>query len=262
MYVLTFVLGLISLGLVRSDVSHLRQNQHYRGQQRFVPNNGEVVRQSFNQNGAATYSNRAYEGAGKDARFKPIYTRPTAHNRVQRGCASNGCASRSQNTRQITQQNTYNQNPFLNAKTHPSFNSFQSPIVTGSPSEVNNFLHQMIESGRQQQQSSSCADSTSACVAPKFCFNGYIDQSVEHKAVRSSVSYFGNVFMRHESSESFEWLRTPAHLNKRLRILRPAWKQKIFSFSLALRLLKAVEKVKWLCKAPFNYPISKEEQYS
>lgn len=261
MNVLTFVLGLISLGLVRSDVSHLRQNQHYRGQQRFVPGNGEVVRQSFNQNSAATFSNRAYESAGKDARYKPIYTRPPAHNRVQRGC--NGCASRSQNTRQITQQNTYNQiqNPFLNAKTHPSFNSFQSPIVTGSPSEVNNFLHQMIESGRQQQ-SSSCADSTSACVAPKFCFNGYIDQSVEHKAVRSSVSYFGNVFYATRIIRTFEWLRTPAHLNKRLRILRPAWKQKIISFSLTLRLSKAVEKVKWLCKAPFNYPISKEEQCS
>ena len=43
-------------------------------------------------------------------------------------------------------------------------------------------------------QSTECPDATSACVASKFCFNGFIDQSVEHKAVRSAVSRLLNQF--------------------------------------------------------------------
>lgn len=43
-------------------------------------------------------------------------------------------------------------------------------------------------------QSYECPDATSACVASKFCFNGFIDQSVEHKAVRSAVSRLLNQF--------------------------------------------------------------------
>lgn len=108
MNTVAFVVGLISLGLVAADVSHLRQNQ---GQHTYHANNGQAVQQSFNSRGQATYSSSSYNA--------------------------------------------------------------------GSPREVNNFF------GQQAQQSSSCADSNSACVAQKSCNNGFIDQSAENKAVRS-----------------------------------------------------------------------------
>lgn len=46
---------------------------------------------------------------------------------------------------------------------------------------------------QQQQQddqsaSEACSDANSACVMARFCFNGFIDQSAEHNAVRSLVS--------------------------------------------------------------------------
>lgn len=199
MNVLAFALGLISLGLVNADVSHLRQNQH----QRFVANNGQFVKQSFNDNGDATYSSQSYNAAGNDPHSKSRYwwmnteTQPftKTHNTEQNyfsatGC--NGCASRAlnikHNTQYDTQQNAYSQNPFINVKSNAlPFNSFQrqSASVSGSP----NFFAQQstFDSGRIQQ-TSSCADSNSACVAPKLCLNGFIDQSAAQKAARSAVS--------------------------------------------------------------------------
>lgn len=201
MNVLAFALGLISLGLVAADVSHLRQNQQA---PTFVANNGQFVKQSFNNNGDATYSSQSYN-AGNEPNSKSRYwwmntetlpftkTQNTAQNYFSAaGC--NGCASRSlnikHNTQHATQQNDYSQNPFINVKSNASpFNSIQKQTasVSGSP----NFFAQQsaFDSGRIQQ-TSSCADSNSACVAPKFCFNGYIDQSAAQKATRSSVSLF------------------------------------------------------------------------
>lgn len=210
MNVLAFALGLISLGLVKSDVSHLRQNPHQHQRtaagSTFIANNGQLVKQSFNTNGDAMYSSRTYS-AGNDPNSKSRYwwmnteTLPftKSHNNEKNyfsaaGC--NGCASSTlklkHNTQHATQQNAYSQNPFINANHNPSssssFNRIQSASVSGSPREVNNFFsQQMFDSGRIQQ-SSPCADSNSACVAAKFCFNGFVDQSAEHKAVRSSVS--------------------------------------------------------------------------
>lgn len=40
--------------------------------------------------------------------------------------------------------------------------------------------------GQQQARTTQCTDANSACVAPKFCFNGVIDQLVENKASRST----------------------------------------------------------------------------
>lgn len=198
MNVLAFALGLISLGLVNADVSHLRGNQRA---STFVANNGQFVKQSFNNNGDATYSSQSYNAAGNNPK-SPYWWMNTetlpftkTHNTEQNyfsaaGC--NGCASRAlnikHNTQYATQQNAYSQNPFINVKSNASpFNSIhhQTASVSGSP----NFFAQQsaFDSGRIQQ-TSSCADSNSACVAPKFCLNGFIDQSAAQKAVRSAVS--------------------------------------------------------------------------
>lgn len=217
MNILTFTLGLITLGLVKADVNHLRQNSYQQQQQTalgsmFVANNGQPVKQSFNTNGDATYSSRTYN-AGNDPNSKSRFwwmnteTLPftKVHNNEQNyfsaaGC--NGCASRTLNIRHniqhATHENAHSQNPFIiNVKENPSspFNRIQSAPVSGSPREVNNFFSQQkFESGRIQQ-SSVCGDSNSACVASKFCFNGFIDQSVEHKVVRSAVNIFVCLFI-------------------------------------------------------------------
>lgn len=199
MNTVAFVVGLISLGLVAADVSHLRQNQ---GQQTYHANNGQAVQQSFNSRGQATYSSSSYN-AGNDNKNRYWWMntetqpftqhQPRQHNTQQNyfsaaGC--NGCASRTLNLKHNTQpdkhQNfAYSQNSFASSRHSPVpiYNRARTS-VSGSPREVNNFF------GQQAQQSSSCADSNSACVAQKSCNNGFIDQSAENKAVRSSVSVF------------------------------------------------------------------------
>lgn len=219
MNVLAFVLGFVSLGLVRADVSHLRHNQQQHQHQsapehKFVANNGQVVRQSFNSNGDATYSSRVYNMAGNDPNHKSQQywwmetdtpfsktQQHHQHNNIMQNYLSaagcNGCASRTLNIKHNTQQHSTVQHPiqsrrqnaFINVKHNPSFNRLQTAPVSGSPHEINSFFApQSFDSRRVQQTSSPCSDSNSACVAPKFCFNGFVDQSVEHKAVRSSVS--------------------------------------------------------------------------
>ncbi|CRK90423.1 CLUMA_CG004152, isoform A [Clunio marinus] len=44
----------------------------------------------------------------------------------------------------------------------------------------------VVKTQSQVAQISSCTEENTACVPSKFCFNGYIDQSVEHRAVRSA----------------------------------------------------------------------------
>jgi hypothetical protein len=180
MNVLAFALGLVVLGLVKADVSHLKNQQHHNGQ--------FVQRSSFSQ-------------AGNDPNSKSRYwwmnTETLPFTKTQNyfsaaGC--NGCASRTLNIRHNTQHATqHSQNHFTNVKSNASpFNSIhhQTASVSGSPNAF--FAPQSFDSGRIQQ-STPCTDSNSACVAPKSCLNGFIDQSAAQKA-RSAVSFFSFFF--------------------------------------------------------------------
>lgn len=239
MNVAAFLIGFVTIGLVKADVSHLRNNQQQASSGHFIAHNGQVVKQSFNQNGDATFSSRTYNNAGNNQNSNAPYwwmnteTMPftRVHNRQNyfsaTGC--NGCASRNlnvkHNTQYATPQNDYSQNQFTNVKHYSSPlsspNSIQTASVSGSPREVNSFFSQQqqpFDSGRIQQ-STPCSDSSSACVAPKFCFNGFIDQSVEHKA-RSSVSlflllplYFGRQKKSQSTDEHFK--TSPINLLKK-----------------------------------------------
>lgn len=251
MNAVAFVVGLISLGLVAADVSHLR---HQQGQHTFHANNGQAVQQSFNSRGQATYSSSSYNaGNGNSNRYwwMNTETQPFTqqhqprqqHNTQQNyfsaaGC--NGCASRTLSLKHNTQptdkhQNfAYSQNSFASPRHVPIYNRPRTS-VSGSPREVNNFFGQ-----QQQQQSSSCADSNSACVAQKSCNNGFIDQSAENKAVRSPVSVFLLLYTLdiHRSS-SVVTFKQPAHDNCLLngpRIKRLRKGEKIFSFNFALTI--------------------------
>lgn len=208
MYTLAFFLGVLALGIVNADVSHLRQNPPPHIPGHFVANNGQLVRQSFNSNGDASFSSQTYS-AGNDPNPKTRYwwmnteNMPHAqqHNNIEQnyfsaaGC--NGCASRTLNIKHNTQhdkhQNAYSQNSFQNVNRGQSRYITQPTSVSG-PQEVNNFF------GGRNQQSSQCADSNSACVAARSCYNGFIDQSAENKAVRSSVSVFKVFIVRLNAS--------------------------------------------------------------
>lgn len=195
MNVLAFALGLAALGLVKADVSHLKNSG-----QTFVANNGRFVKQSYNNNGGASYSSQPFN-AGNDPNSKSPYwwmnTETLPFTKTQNyfsaaGC--NGCASRTLNIRHNTQHATqqHSQNHFTNVKSNASpFNSIhrQTASVSGSPNAFFAQQSSTFDSGRIQQ-SSSCADSSSACVAPKYCLNGFIDQSAAQKAARSAVSRF------------------------------------------------------------------------
>jgi hypothetical protein len=205
MNVLAFALGVISLGLVEADVSHLRQNQQQsRGHATYVANNGQFVKQSFNPNGDASFSSQSYNNAaGNEPNSKSRYwwmntdspftkTHNTQQNNYISAAGCNGCASRTLNIKHNTQQqhftqqnSAYSQNPFTNVKSNGIYR--QSASVSGSPNFFAQQSSSSFDSGRIQQ-SSACADSNSACVAPKFCFNGFIDQSATQKATRSAVS--------------------------------------------------------------------------
>ena len=224
MNAVAFLLGFITIGLVKADVSHLRNNQH---QQQpiaghYIAHNGQLVKQSFNQHGDATFSSRTYNNAGNNQYSNnpnPYWwmnTETMPFTRVQNrqnyfsaaGC--NGCASRTLNVKHNTQhdipQTAFNQNQFTNVKHYSSSfsspNALQSASVSGSPQEVNNFFSQQAFDSGRIQQSTSCSDSNFACVAPKFCQNGFIDQSVEQKAARSSVSILLCCFFERQKKKS------------------------------------------------------------
>lgn len=217
MNALTLVLGLVSLGLVKTDVSHLRQSPYQQQQatsgSTYIANNGQLVKQSFNSNGDASFHSSRTYNAGNDPNYKSRYwwmnteklPFTKSHHNEQNyfsaaGC--NGCASRTLNIKHDTQQNAYSQNSFTNAKPTPYpsealFHRIQTTSVSaGSPRRVNDFFSQQKFDSGLIQQSSSCADSNSACVAPKFCLNGFIDQSATYKA-RSSVSISHLLYVSH-----------------------------------------------------------------
>jgi hypothetical protein len=195
MNAVALALGLITLGLVAADVSHLNQNYQH---------------QQHNSFQSRTYSktpnSKRYWWMNTDTPF--AQAQHGEQNHFAAGC--NGCASRTLNIRHNTQHantqhDAYRQNPFINAKhsapaSHSTFNHIQSASVSGSPSRgVNNFFsppqQQQQQNSFASQLSASCSDGNSGCVAPKFCYNGFIDRSAEHKAVRSAVSCFDFFFV-------------------------------------------------------------------
>lgn len=207
-----FMLGLTALGLANADVSHLTRHQQA-GHNSFVANDGRVVKQSFNSNGGASFSassqsfngnnhnSKRYWWMNSDAETLPSQhnTRTLHNNHAASGC--NKCAAAS-STLHLKRHNTpilqQQQQNFPNIKNHINGKYItRRPInnpnqIAGSPREVNSYfappLQQNLNPFQSSRITSPCTDSNSACVAPKFCFNGIIDQSVESKASRSTVS--------------------------------------------------------------------------
>lgn len=194
------------LSIANADVSHLSKTQQA-GHSTYVANDGRVVKQSFNSAFSATNHN----GNSQNPTNKYWWTnsQDTQYTPQKVQYSSNGCSrcAASSNTVHLKRQNTqqhFSQNNNINGhyitrspytqqqhhqqpKAHQIQNTYKSAHISGSPRDVNNYFTQQ-QSSRLTQQSTPCTDSNSACVAPKFCFNGVIDQLVENKASRSTVS--------------------------------------------------------------------------
>lgn len=64
---------------------------------------------------------------------------------------------------------------------------YQRPKTQNCDSELEACCNiQPVE--RHYDQPTPCSEPNSACVSAKHCFNGYIDQSAEEKAIQSPVS--------------------------------------------------------------------------
>lgn len=207
MHSTAFFLGLISLGLVTADVSHLRQNNQqqaaghtFRGSVKSYNSNHGDTSFSYNSAGNDPNNENRYWWMNTDTPFtQPKQQQQNYNNNYLSAAGCNGCASRTLNLKHNTQQhekhqNSYSQKSFTNVKQSPSpitsrYSIVSTPISGSQQGANNNFFGRV-----QQQQSSSCADSNSACVMQKHCLNGFIDQSAENKAVRSSVSVFNIIW--------------------------------------------------------------------
>lgn len=196
-FFVTLLVGL-TLSLASADVSHLSKHQ----QNTYVANDGRIVKQSFNANGGASFSasSQAYNGnkPNSNKRYWWMNTDESLqphnhHHTPQRAVAGcNRCAAAS-STLHLKRHNTQSQSQ------HTS-NNINGHFITRRPQNTqNNQIHNThkpapiagFQSQRltQQPQSTPCTDSNSACVAPKFCYNGVIDQLVESKASRTTVSF-------------------------------------------------------------------------
>lgn len=194
------LVGLTVFSLSNGDVSHLSRSQQA-GHNTFIANDGRFVKQSFNSNGNAAFSASTHGNNDNSANKKYwwINTDDTQNTPQKVQYSSTGCSrcSASSNTvhfkRHDTQQSQqqYHSHTSNNLNGHyitrrpqlKSQNTYKSAHVTGSPRDVNNYFGQSA----RLAQSEVCTDANSACVAPKFCYNGVIDQLVENKASRSTV---------------------------------------------------------------------------
>lgn len=191
-----FILGLTAFGLVSADVSHLLKNQqagHHQnsfGQQ-------QVTKQAFTGN---TQNNNRYWWMNTETLPFNQNSKIFTNNNLALASSSIECKRCSSKTVQLKRHNTpqnqnpYSHNPFMKGRyitrqpvSQQNHFHTQSARISGSPSDVNNYFGaNNFQSSRIRQQQ-SCTDN-SACVAPRFCLNGIIDQSYESQVPRSSVS--------------------------------------------------------------------------
>ena len=216
------LLGLALVSTAQADVSHLANNHQQSNTigsagHTFVAASGQIVKQSYNPNGGASYSSKAYNaGNNQDNQDRywwmntgaSPFTRNTGsqqintHNRAS--AASNGCTSTActatagtlnikHDTQHANKRNDYSHNPFINAKQTPqsSTNNLfkQMAQISGSPLEVNslssssqtNQYQQQPQNNYYQQQQQApripCHGPTQICAPKRVCSNGLIRES-------------------------------------------------------------------------------------
>lgn len=182
------LLGLALVSTAQADVSHLANNNNNHNNNpghTFVAASGQIVKQSYNPNGGASYSSKAYNAGNNNQDNQDGYwwmktgaspfTRNTGsqlntpsqqqnNNNIANGCTSTACTATAgtlnikHNTQYANKRNDYSHNPFINsAKQTPqsSTNNLfkQMAQISGSPIEVNSLSSSSSSQTNQYQQS-------------------------------------------------------------------------------------------------------------
>lgn len=189
------LLGLALVSTAQADVSHLtNNNNHNNPGHTFVAASGQIVKQSYNPNGGASYSSKAYNAGNNNQDNQDGYwwmktgaspfTRNTgsqlntpqhnnnnnnnnrANTATSNGCTSTACTATAgtlnikHNTQYANKRNDYSHNPFINSvKQTPqsSTNNLfkQMAQISGSPIEVNSLSSSSSSSQTNQYQQQS-----------------------------------------------------------------------------------------------------------
>jgi hypothetical protein len=217
-----FILGLAAFGLVNADVSHLTKHQQT-GHNTYVANDGRVVKQSFNSNGGAAFSNQAFTGNNQNSNrywwmntenlpftktHQQSHQNHHQHQQQQQqqqqhiasGC--NRCATSTLHLKNHnTHNNDYNQNSYTKGRYITRQPNIQIAPIAGSHFSAQNY-----------QSSTPCTDSNSACIEAQYCSNGVIEQYAVTKASRSTVSQHHPTHMHTTSNTKIVILRQKFNL--------------------------------------------------
>ncbi|CAO1376414.1 unnamed protein product [Diamesa serratosioi] len=209
------LLGLAVVCTVQADVSHLPNQQQSAGHT-FVAASGQIVKQSYNPNGGASYSSNVFNAGNNqdNSRYWWMNTGASPFTKNQNsltnadtasqlntlrantnGCTSTSCQAtagtlniKHDKQHATKQNNDYSHNPFINnAKKAPqsSTNNLykQMAHISGSPLEVNSLSqsnqNNNYYSQQQQQQAPRipCHGPTQICAPKRVCSNGLIRES-------------------------------------------------------------------------------------
>jgi hypothetical protein len=221
------LLSLICIGLVTADVRDILNRQSFavnsfssnvNGQKAggtFIANNGQLVKQTFNSNGDASFSSKYYTSGnnqqnaqrnqfhGVQANYSPHRTQyttsnnnhnafpnPNRNHKINKGyqCLSTWCQAEAQVN--LKQPNTQ-QNKNTNNRNHYAQNIFLS-----KPS--NNVFTNNAISGKV-----SCSAPGQICAPKQLCASGFIqDSKLAYLNSRSNVSSFKIFMLQNQSKGS------------------------------------------------------------
>lgn len=215
MHLQAFLLGVALVSTAHADVSHLANQQQSNAinsaAHTFVAASGQIVKQSYNPNGGASYSSKVYN-AGNNNQDNNRYwwmnsgaspftknqntlnnhadtgTQINTHRSNTNGCTSTSCTATAgtlniKHDKQHVKQNDYSHNPFINAKNTPqsSTNNLfkQMAQISGSPLEVNSLSSTNQQNSYYSQQAPRipCHGPTQICAPKRVCSNGLIHES-------------------------------------------------------------------------------------
>lgn len=174
-----FVMGLV-VALTAADVSHLKQSSF--ASNSLSNDDQNYVAIKFNNAGNTQNTNSRYWWMNTET--SPF--RKTHNSQQNQPILSNSFDTLHQthNTLHETQQQNYNQNPFLNAKSPQHHNNIYAHMATlsGSPSEVNGLMQdttQSINIAQRYQPAPKvpCYGASQVCAPKNICQNGFISES-------------------------------------------------------------------------------------
>jgi hypothetical protein len=168
-----FVVGLAAVALTAADVSHLKQSS-------FASNS---LSNDDQQNYVSIKFNNAGNTQNTDSRYWWMNTETSPFRKTHNNQQNHQILSESydtlhqtHNNLHETQQQHYNQNPFLNANSYAHM-----ATLSGSPSEVNSLMQDTTQDIAQRYQPATskvpCYGASQVCAPKQACENGFIAEA-------------------------------------------------------------------------------------